>query len=139
MVRLGSIFRELRLATLAWVALMCARLGLSILGYKRISRHLPAPGRRAAPPAFKRRVRRRITLAARFVPGASCLPQALAGRILLAWRGYSSEIHLGVKAEPSGQIAAHAWLTSGEEIVLGDLGVDISEYSHLMVLDGADA
>lgn len=138
MAGLGARFREVRLALLAWGLVLYARVGLSILGYRKLARHLPQPGAGRAPVAYLQRLRRRVTAAARYVPNGSCLPQAIAGQMLLSWRGYRSEIHLGVRAGQGGGLAAHAWLTSDDVVVVGDLGINLEDYAHLTVLRAAE-
>jgi Transglutaminase-like superfamily len=56
-----------------------------------------------------------------FVPGASCLTQALATRVLLADEGHSSTLRLGM-ARIEGRLQAHAWLESGGAVVVGGAG-----------------
>lgn len=48
-----------------------------------------------------------------------CLPEALAGRFMLQRRGYQADLHIGVRKGDDGALMAHAWLESGESIVLG--------------------
>ena len=46
---------------------------------------------------------------------ATCLPQALAGRVMLRRRGLPSTLSLGARPDPDGPgaFAFHAWLRSG--------------------------
>jgi hypothetical protein len=60
-----------------------------------------------------------VRRASRFVPGATCLTQAIAARTLLARRGHSSTLHLGV-AKEDGELKAHAWLEAGGRVVIGE-------------------
>jgi hypothetical protein len=55
----------------------------------------------------------------RLIPGASCLTQALAARILLGRRGYVTELRLGVGRDAAGRFAAHAWLERDGRITIG--------------------
>ena len=50
-----------------------------------------------------------VNHAARFVPGASCLTQALAAQLLLARSGHRSQIQVGVAKGDDGRFVAHAW------------------------------
>ena len=70
-----------------------------------------------------------ITQAARFVPRATCLIQALAGHILFSKYGYDTSIKIGVLAE-NGEFEAHAWLEDGDRVVLGE-----SEKDFKTILD----
>ena len=64
-------------------------------------------------------ISRAIRIAARFVPGANCLPQALAMRELMHRYGRACEVQLGV--DTAGSFRAHAWVTSEGTIVHGDI------------------
>ena len=48
----------------------------------------------------------------------ACLPRALAAHLMLRRRGIPSEVCLGVTRE-AGQLAAHAWLKTDNETVMG--------------------
>jgi len=63
-------------------------------------------------------------VAARLYPRRPCLASALAGRLLLALHGRTSEIVLGVAngESDSASLSAHAWLMSGDAIVTGRKG-----------------
>jgi hypothetical protein len=54
------------------------------------------------------------------LPGAqSCLVKALVAETILVRRGYPAALRFGV--DPSdGAFAAHAWVESGDEVVVGD-------------------
>lgn len=59
-----------------------------------------------------------VRTAARRVPGATCLVQALALQRLLSQQGHASELHIGV-ARHDQSFEAHAWLTHHGEILIG--------------------
>ena len=59
-----------------------------------------------------------VRTAARRVPGATCLVQALALQRLLSQQGHVSELHIGV-ARHDQSFEAHAWLTHQGEILIG--------------------
>jgi hypothetical protein len=124
------------LESLAVVALV--RLGLSTIGYRRLRRLLPsaAPvGSPAGPtPRDLARVSWAVTLASRRVPGATCLTQALAGHVLLARSGFASTIRVGAKTTEDGRFAAHAWLISGDTVVLGGVSEDVGSFAPLIDL-----
>lgn len=51
---------------------------------------------------------------------AVCLPQAMAGRWMLARRGIPSQIYLGTTRDgPDKELRFHAWLMAGEQCVTG--------------------
>jgi hypothetical protein len=64
------------------------------------------------------RVVRAVERAARVVPGATCLPQAIATRSLLAGYGIASDLKLGVQRTEEG-LRAHAWLEREGQVVIG--------------------
>lgn len=62
-----------------------------------------------------------VETAARIVPTAkNCLVRAIAGREMLARRGVSSQISLGVAKNSPDILSAHAWLECGSMIVTGE-------------------
>jgi hypothetical protein len=65
------------------------------------------------------RLRLMIVIAARYVPRATCLVQALAGHILFSKYGYSTSIKIGVLTD-NGEFEAHAWLEHKDSVVLGE-------------------
>ena len=62
-----------------------------------------------------------VETAGRIVPaGDNCLVRAIAGREMLARRGISSQIRLGVAKNSSDLLRAHAWLECGDRIITGE-------------------
>lgn len=58
------------------------------------------------------------------MPRYTCLPQALAGYVLCAERGYRVDLRLGV-ASPETGFRAHAWLEYEGSVILGEMvGMD---------------
>lgn len=117
---------ERRLLLEAWRWLVEARVVLWLLPFRRVQQRFDvervaargAPVRDAAgPDAVAEAVRR----ARRLVPAASCLPQALAARSMLARRGVASDLHIGVGKDEGGHLQAHAWVEVGGRVVVGDL------------------
>ena len=99
---------------------------LSALCFRRIAPWMtrPQPVSSSTPPALlERRVSNAIERAARIVPWRCvCLPQAMAGKLMLALRGYPSTVRLGV-SRATGVLQAHAWLEAGGTIVTGEDGM----------------
>jgi hypothetical protein len=60
-----------------------------------------------------------VERAARLVPRASCLVQALALRRMLERRGAACDLRLGVARSRRGDFEAHAWIESGGKILIG--------------------
>jgi hypothetical protein len=107
-----------------WLGL--ARLALLVLPFRRIAPWLSRQPRGARPdldPVFARAIRRAVTTAARHVPwSATCLPQAMAAKMMLARRGCASTLHLGVARTGADGLFAHAWLEAGGRIIVGEQG-----------------
>jgi hypothetical protein len=71
-------------------------------------------------------ISRAIAAAACRLPWPStCLTQAIAGRLMLAWRGVPAALVIGVRKD-AGVFAAHAWLLCADGIVCG--GTEAPEY-----------
>lgn len=60
-----------------------------------------------------------VTTAARYIPGATCLPQALAAHRLLTRAGHDSRIEIGVARDEQERFKAHAWVVFGGVVVIG--------------------
>jgi Transglutaminase-like superfamily len=65
----------------------------------------------------------------RYLPGSTCLTQALAAQVLLAQSGYQSMVEIGV-AKSAQCFEAHAWLVCGNQVVLG--GPSVDRYTSLL-------
>jgi hypothetical protein len=70
-----------------------------------------------------------VEAAARPIPAATCLTQALAAQFLLAQNGHASTLRIGVLTA-GGQFKAHAWLEHAGRIVIGDVA-GIGEFKSL--------
>jgi hypothetical protein len=62
------------------------------------------------------------------VPGATCLVQACAARALFALRGYRVTMRVGVREAGVTGITAHAWILSGDNVVLGSRVENFDDY-----------
>jgi hypothetical protein len=67
---------------------------------------------------------RAVKVASIYVPGATCLTQALTLQLLLARRGHKTRLCIGVDKEGTGKLKAHAWLESNGRILVGSSGVE---------------
>ncbi len=112
------------------VLVAVVRLGLTFFGYQRIRHWLPQTPERILPEGRVRRAAWGVSTAAKWVPRASCLTQAFAAQYLLARSGHRSQIRIGV-AKEDGALKAHAWLLSGDAIVLGGGEGDLERYTPL--------
>jgi len=124
---------EKRLIFATFLTIIFVRLALSCIGYNRFRKIIP-PANRPAPTALLRKLGRRVPRLARFVPGGSCLTQALAAQFMLARRGYQSDMRVGVRQDETGKIRAHAWLLSEGNVILGGHPADLQNYAPLIDL-----
>ncbi len=67
-------------------------------------------------------------------PGATCLVNGLVGHYLLLCNGYASTLHIGVKKSGDQSIDAHAWVSIGQQVVIGEVD-DLQLYTPLPGLE----
>lgn len=79
-----------------------------------------------------------VRAAARLVPGATCLTQALAGQALLARRGLRSQVEITLPAEGADP-APHAWLLCEGRVVLGGVAAERRAHRALLVMEADGA
>ena len=65
-----------------------------------------------------------ISAVSRYMPGGTCLTQALAGEAMLRSYGYEPSLHIGVARSNSRALEAHAWIEVQGKIILGDAGTE---------------
>ena len=116
----------------AFELLLRVRLGLTVLGLSAVRARLGLNGEnKEAPQSTCDRCTWALTRASRWIPGATCLTQALAGQWLLDRMGFGSVVVIGVRPEDGQRLAAHAWLKSGDRFIVGHLDGDLLRFSHL--------
>ncbi|MEA2338527.1 MAG: hypothetical protein QOE82_2534 [Thermoanaerobaculia bacterium] len=97
------------------------RIGLWILPFRVLHRAVVArSSRRGSSNHSIDAITWAVTAAARRVPRATCLTQALAGMLLLGANGHPAMLRVGVAKKEDGGLRAHAWIDSGGETILGD-------------------
>jgi len=108
---------------IALMALASVRLGLRLTTFRRLR---DSVGRIARPrgspdptPGEADRIGWAVGSAARFLPDATCLPQALAAEAILRRRGHPADLRLGVTRDANG-VEAHAWVESYGRVIVGD-------------------
>ena len=128
--RLPSRERWLTVRVLA--GLVVARAGLAVFGFPRLRRIVERTrARRHEDPQFAAELRRALVRAARTVPGATCLLQAIVAARLLRAAGLPAALTIGVARPGAGAagLEAHAWVHSGDVVVAGD--ADLSRYQEI--------
>ncbi|CDX12929.1 conserved hypothetical protein [Mesorhizobium sp. SOD10] len=122
--------REILFLARCLIVVGAVRLALTLSSYNRVRGMVTRlDARRDAGIGDLRRVAWGVAAAARLVPGATCLTQALAGQYLLARQGNASKISIGIEKGTGSELKAHAWLMSGNHIVLGG---SINGFAHLV-------
>jgi Transglutaminase-like superfamily len=143
MTRLGKLLHlsgeDCRLLLAASLLQAGIGLGLMVLPYRKVrslADRLAGMGSRrlSVRPASVDRIALAVTRSARSVPGATCLTQALAARVLLERRGHPARVRVGITRTENADLLAHAWVESGGRVVLG--GADLGRYASLAVLEG---
>lgn len=113
---------ERRLALRALAVVTWIRVRLTVSSFPTVDRMTRArPVRDTVGRHSAARIGSAVTGVSRYVPGASCLTQALAARLLLAAEGHQSTLRIGM-ARIDGRLQAHAWLESDGTIVVGGAG-----------------
>lgn len=129
-----------RLLVTAALLLGAVRLALSILPFRTVRCLLTTMTASRAegcvPEAWSpERVAWAVSVTGRYVLGARrCLAEALASRALLAREGQPATLMIGVARGRGGELEAHAWVESGDRVVVG-ASRDLSRYVPLLVLE----
>jgi transglutaminase superfamily protein len=139
LLRLSS--RERRLLLAAGVVVACVRVLLWLLPFSRLVWLLERTTRRSAcvapvhlPDDTIVAVSWAVTVAARYVPRATCLTQSLAAQWLFAWFGHPTVLRIGVAKANDKSLLAHAWLESEGRVVLGGESLQHDAYAVLSPL-----
>jgi Transglutaminase-like superfamily len=135
-IQLGR--RDRALALTAARTLAVTWIGLRTAGFTAVQRRVSRvaardprshawcgpPSRSSVAPPSVDRISWAVRAVSRFIPGASnCLVRALATQALLGRFGYRSELRIGVRKDPDGSLAAHAWLESAGATVIGEFAL----------------
>jgi Transglutaminase-like superfamily len=132
--------RERWLLIKAALLLALIRIGLRLLPFKTLKQFLdsvsrvPAGSHRANQFSSDRIVWAVISASRYVLVDKPCLTQALAVQLLLKRRGYPANLRIGVNRTAGKQLEAHAWVESGDRVVVG--GGDLSRYTPLPAFDG---
>lgn len=131
-IGLNGADKWLLLRAVGWLAV--ARAMMFTMSFRQLATRLSVSEDATQPDVdtgVRSRVSWAVAAAANNVPWRSdCFPQTIAASKLLRKYGHGSTIHLGVERVGDDELAGHAWLTCGDELVTGR-GVDLSRYTEL--------
>jgi hypothetical protein len=130
----GVQLRRSALLVLTLITVLVIRVTLTLSTHHSVTRFVPRRPTRIAHPLLAQRMSAAVSSVSRFVPGASCLTQALSLQFLLACRGYKSDVKIGVKRGAANKIEAHSWLMSGGVVIVGGTAKEIEAYVPLTEL-----
>jgi hypothetical protein len=112
---------ERRLLASAIVAVVKARLAVTFVPIRKILLPLTPRAGAMIGDTNAASISWAVETAGRIVPsGKNCLVRAIAGREMLARRGVSSRIRLGIAKNSTERLDGHAWLECGDLIVTGE-------------------
>jgi hypothetical protein len=130
---------ERRVLIRALLVVVAARLSLWIMPVGR-ARKVVARAAASAPTGSVELVVWGVRTVGRYLPGATCLTQAIAAQSLLTHSGFISQVEIGVAKERDQdrdknevrRLLAHAWVVCQGQVVLG--GRQVERYNSLLVL-----
>ena len=137
-LRLGT--RHFRSLAGALSTLIVIRATLFFFNYRTVAARISLrEERREHDPAHPFVKAWSVKQAARIVPFATCLPQALTLQYLLARTGHASVVRIGVRVDEADKVDAHAWVVYDDKVLLGGTTHDLGRYSVLTDLLPASA
>ena len=107
----------------ALVLVLGVRVALWTLPFRRVETLSGRPVRTSPTLAKVRPLRLSwaVQAVAKRMPGATCLTQALALKMLLARSGRSGSLHIGVAKDRERGFESHAWLELDGEVLVGEV------------------
>ena len=129
--------REWLMFIQAFSGAILTRAALRILPLPRVRRLVRRYFRAASPlpPARRASAEQAIWAAlagGRWSPlGTTCLTTALLAQALLQRHGYQAKLRIGVRREPNGAFAAHAWLEREGIVIVGGPAEMVADYAPL--------
>ena len=119
----------------AVLLIVAVRLGLRLLLFPRLLALMCRHGHRVLqaghyPPA---RICWAVHAVSKYVPGATCLVQALTAKALLESAGIPARLHIGVATGRNAPFEAHAWVESQGAVVIG--ASEVTRFTPLLTLE----
>lgn len=69
-----------------------------------------------------KQVAKAVLRSSRWIPGSSCLTEALCCQAILLRNGYDARLILGLERTEPGKLDAHAWIELEDAVLIGDNG-----------------
>ncbi|KKC27757.1 lasso peptide biosynthesis B2 protein [Sphingomonas sp. SRS2] len=135
--RMALGWRHGRLLLHCLLVVVLVRFGLTMVGYQPLLRRIALAGRSRRSATNVPLMMWAIRHAARLVPAATCLTQALAGHYLCHRAGHLTVVRIGVQRRDDGSVAAHAWLIDDDHVLIGGQEEDLDRFTTLIDLQGA--
>jgi hypothetical protein len=127
--------QEGALVVRAFLLMVSVRLGLWLLPFPMLlvltRRNSHRPRQVGRHPAA--RISWAVHAVSRYVPGATCLVQALTAKALLESAGIPACLHIGVARGGYARFEAHAWVECQGAVVIGASGV--TRFTPLLTLE----
>ena len=114
-----------RLLALRVVALLVLiRVGLWMLPFRRVQAFAKWTGKKVSSRSrlTPEQLTSLVSVGAEYVPGASCLTQALVAQAMLSRFGYEPIVRIGVAREAGSGFEAHAWIEYEGRVIIGQVG-----------------
>lgn len=133
MSRLSKFFAlpaaDQRLLMKAAAHLAGTSLGLRLLPFSSWRHRLGDTADAAATPAGTsrqpaERIAWAVGAASSYVPGATCLVQAVVARSMMVRQGFPAQVRIGVRVGETSRVEAHAWLELDGQVILGNSSGD---------------
>ena len=129
-LRLG--IRHFRSLVEAIAVLVGMRIALLLFSYRTIATRVTLRDSVRAPDEIQPILKAwSVKQAAKTVPFASCLPQALTLQYLLARLGLNSAVRIGVRVDDADEVDAHAWVIYEDDVLIGGANHDLDSYNVL--------
>lgn len=120
---------ERRLLVSVALYLVASRLGLWVLPFRTLLDRLPNVASEQDPLCRSVRlplekIAWAVAVVSQYLPGTrNCLVQGIATQVLLARRGYTACLRIGVAKDEDGRLKAHSWVECDGHVVVGGAGV----------------
>lgn len=102
-----------------------------IYSFKNLKNRLKATNGDSPPSEYCSWVGRMVYRASKFVIGSTCLTRAMSAQYILAKRNYASVVQVGVSIDENKKMIAHAWLLSGDKVIVGDEEEQLEKFTLL--------